>query len=193
MWNYQSVRSMAGGWVNQFRYHERTLCVIASHVTYHMHLSRMRLQSFEYTDSYVSVIRCSYNLIGDDNDNLYIYIYIWLVVTGTWLDYFPRTIGNEKSSQMTNSYFSEGWLNHQPVMFHIKCTSYFTWSYTYELVLNQLDMHARYVHVIWCTSNRASYLISHHISNHVSCQRQNIMSCIIPDTNRYHIIMKHDE
>ena len=32
---------------------------------------------------------------------------IWLVVTGTWLDYdFPFTW--EESSQLTNSYFSEG-------------------------------------------------------------------------------------
>ena len=40
---------------------------------------------------------------------------VWLVVTGTWLDYFFHILGMS-SSQLTNSYFSEGWLNHQPVM-----------------------------------------------------------------------------
>ena len=35
---------------------------------------------------------------------------------GTWLDYdFPETVGNGiSSSQLTNSYFSEGKVNHQP-------------------------------------------------------------------------------
>ena len=41
--------------------------------------------------------------------------YIWLVVTGTCLNYFPIPLGMS-SSQLTNSYFSEGWLNHQPDM-----------------------------------------------------------------------------
>ena len=32
------------------------------------------------------------------------------------LDYFPINIGLHSSSQLTNSYFSEGWPNHQPVI-----------------------------------------------------------------------------
>jgi hypothetical protein len=33
---------------------------------------------------------------------------IWLVVTGTWLDFFSIYIYWESSSQVTNSYFSKG-------------------------------------------------------------------------------------
>ena len=40
------------------------------------------------------------------------------MVTGGWfgchLDYFPRNIGLLSSSQLTHTYFSEGWPNHQP-------------------------------------------------------------------------------
>ena len=49
--------------------------------------------------------------------NINIYIYIWLVV---WLPSnfdFPINIGNNSSSQLKNSYFSEGWPNHQPGMY----------------------------------------------------------------------------
>ena len=40
----------------------------------------------------------------------------WLVVTGCHEFYFPINIGFRLSSQLTNSYFSEGWPNHQPVL-----------------------------------------------------------------------------
>ena len=39
-------------------------------------------------------------------------------ISGWWFgchqSYFPRNIGLLSSSQLTNSYFSEGWPNHQP-------------------------------------------------------------------------------
>ena len=38
----------------------------------------------------------------------------WLVVWLPWIWHFPRNIGFMSSSQLTNSYFSEGWPNHQP-------------------------------------------------------------------------------
>ena len=44
----------------------------------------------------------------------------WFLVGGEWLPsifYFPRNIGNFSSSQLTNSYLSEGWPNHQPDLF----------------------------------------------------------------------------
>ena len=33
--------------------------------------------------------------------------------------YFPTNIGLHSSSQLTNSYFSEGWLNHQPAWYSL--------------------------------------------------------------------------
>ena len=36
--------------------------------------------------------------------------HVWLVVTGCHKFYFPNNIGLMSSSQLTNSYFSEGWL-----------------------------------------------------------------------------------
>ena len=44
-------------------------------------------------------------------------LWYWKLVGGlVAMFYFPRNIGNFKSSQLTNSYFSEGWPNHQPVL-----------------------------------------------------------------------------
>ena len=48
-------------------------------------------------------------------------VIFWLVVTGTFFDDFPFSW--EESSQLTNSYFSEGWLNHQPEIVHTVHTS----------------------------------------------------------------------
>ena len=58
-------------------------------------------------------------LIGDD----------WLVVfmEDDWL-IFPEILGMS-SSQLTNSYFSEGWLNHKPVMIGVFFLSVFQVSY----------------------------------------------------------------
>ena len=52
-------------------------------------------------------------LIYDDDIYIYIYMRTWLVVTGTRI-LLSHLLGMS-SSQPTNSYFSEGWLNHQPV------------------------------------------------------------------------------
>ena len=48
----------------------------------------------------------------DDDGWMMLY---WLVVTGCHEFYFPINIGLRLSSQLTNSYFSEGFTNHQPV------------------------------------------------------------------------------
>ena len=53
--------------------------------------------------------------------------HIWLVVTGCHEFYFPINIGLRLSSQLTKSYFSEGWPNHQPGLFisHISIANNF--------------------------------------------------------------------
>ena len=57
--------------------------------------------------------------------------WIWLVVNGCHLDYFPIHIGLLSSSQLTTSYFSEGWPNHQPGMVceleNISCSEDLHW------------------------------------------------------------------
>ena len=47
----------------------------------------------------------------------------WLVVWLPWIWHFPRNIGFLSSSQLTKSYFSEGWPNHPPEMLFAGCVS----------------------------------------------------------------------
>ena len=50
---------------------------------------------------------------------------VWLVVWLPWILYFPRNIGLRLSSQLTKSYFSEGWPNHQEISFDLARSQHF--------------------------------------------------------------------
>ena len=65
--------------------------------------------SWIYHDTLIKLSNCPYLVGGDWNMNgLFFYIF------------------GMSSSQLTNSYFSEGWLNHQPDMF-VNINWYFAW------------------------------------------------------------------
>ena len=56
----------------------------------------------------------------------------WLVVTGTWLDYFPRNMGNFIIPIDEVSYFSEGWLNINDQPGNLGCSILIYW---YTLII----------------------------------------------------------
>ena len=84
---------------------------VDDHSHEYIYIYILSMSSHHYDDHEHTIILRSYVFIC--HVCIYIYHY-WLVVWNIWIIFSFIGFLIFKSSQLTNSYFSEGWLNHQP-------------------------------------------------------------------------------